>query len=165
MVCWLAPIMSFTADEIWQFMPGKRNESVFLNTWFTDFPVLKNQNQFDWQWLMQVRDDVNKKLENYRAEGKIGSALDAEIVLHAAGEQYQKLKSLGAELRFLLITSDARVIEKPSALEIDIIISEHPKCARCWQRRVDVNADATHPELCGRCVVNITSDGEVRQFA
>ena len=117
---------------------------------------------------MNVRNDVNKVLETYRADGKIGSALDAEIILHAGGGNYDVLCKLKDELRFLLIVSDAKVINNNSAVEIqiEIKVSTNQKCARCWQRREDVGVDKTHPELCGRCVTNVTTaDGEKRWFA
>ncbi len=167
MVRWLAPIMSFTADEIWQCMPGNRDKSIFLNAWFTDFPKLKEDNQFDWQWLMKVRDDVNKVLEVYRAEGKIGSALDAEIILHASGRTHEKLSVLKDELRFLLIVSEAKLINDHSAseLKIDVVVSTHAKCARCWQRREDVGTHKAHETLCERCIDNLGNEGEKRFFA
>lgn len=164
MVRWLAPIMSYTADEIWQYMPGRKVQSVFLSQWFTDFPVVKKQNDADWQWLMQLRNDVNKALENYRAEGKIGSALDAEVILHASGDAYDKLAALGNELRFLLIVSDAKVVQGDQ-FAIEIMVSTHEKCARCWQHRPDVNQHPAHALLCGRCVENICGEGEKRFFA
>lgn len=165
-VRWLAPITSFTADEVWQFMPGKRNESVFLNTWFTDFPDLEKVDAQFWEWMLTVRNEVNKVLESYRAEGKMGSALEAEVVLHVNEADYKKLILLGDELRFILITSDARVMKSDaSKLSVEVIVADHEKCARCWHRRADVGADTAYPELCMRCVINITTDGEVRQFA
>ncbi|WP_423062887.1 isoleucine--tRNA ligase [Candidiatus Paracoxiella cheracis] len=174
----LAPITSFTADEIWQFMPGKREASVFLSSWYRDFPALKEtEGELErWQWLMQVRDEVNKALEACRSEGRIGSALDAEVVLYADDDAYKKLSALGGELRFLLITSDATVLPKskqdPAAektalpeLTVKINVSSNKKCVRCWQCRVDVGTDPEHPELCSRCVENVYSDGEKREFA
>ena len=167
MVRWLAPIMSFTADEIWQFMPGKRNESVFLNRWFTDFPVLKIQDDAFWQWLIKLRNEVNKDLETYRGDGKIGSALEAEVILHAGNGDYEKLETIGDDLRFVFITSDASVIRNDSleSVKIKINVSKNQKCARCWHRRPDVNANSAYPELCGRCVENVAGKGETRQFA
>lgn len=174
----LAPITSFTADEIWQFMPGKREASVFLSSWYRDFPALKEtEGELErWQWLMQVRDEVNKALETCRSEGRIGSALEAEVVLYADDDAYKKLSALGGELRFLLITSDATVLPKskqdPAAektalpeLTVKINVSSNKKCVRCWQCRVDVGTDPEHPELCSRCVENVYSDGEKREFA
>ena len=117
---------------------------------------------------MQVRNDVNKALESYRADGKIGSALDAEIILHADQSAYEKLSMLQNELRFLLITSDARVVKTDNSgdsMQIEIRVSEQEKCVRCWQRRPDVNADSAHAGLCMRCVDNIAGSGEARVFA
>jgi isoleucyl-tRNA synthetase len=167
MVRWLAPIMSFTADEIWQYMPGKRNESVFLNRWFTDFPVLKLQDDAFWQWLIALRNDVNKELEACRAEGSIGSALEAEVILTAANSDYEKLATIGDELRFVFITSNAKVVRDDhlEEIKIEINVSPNAKCVRCWHRRADVNIDSAHPGLCARCVENVAGIGETRCFA
>lgn len=174
----LAPITSFTADEIWQFMPGKREESVFLSTWFSDFPTLTQSDaeQTNWQWLMQVRDEVNKALEACRSVGHIGSALEAEVIVYADKDAYEKLSMLGDELRFLFITSDAVVLpqEKQDAtaqktampeLAVKINVSKNKKCVRCWQCRVEVGTDSEHPELCVRCIENVFKEGEKRAFA
>ena len=176
MTRWLAPITSFTAEEIWQHMPGSRNESVFLNQWFTDFPVLAKQDDTFWPWLIQVRNDVNKVLETYRADGRIGSALEAEVILYGNDAVCEKLKLLGNDLRFLLIVSEASVVNGVAqnhaelaatveGLSIEINVSKHPKCERCWQRRFDVNANTAYEGLCGRCVENVAGAGEVRHFA
>lgn len=177
LVGWLAPILSFTAEEIWQHMPGEREESVFLTQWYKDFPTYTQaKTQLDWPWLMQVRDEVNKLLEVRRKQGDIGSALDANIILYANTSIYDKLAKLGNELRFVLITSDASVkladqVDQEAlscaieGLKIKVCVSTHEKCERCWQRREDVNHDANHPGLCGRCVENIAGIGEKRLFA
>lgn len=177
MVRWFAPILSFTAEEIWQHMPGEREESVFLSAWYEGFPQsIKHDKAYDWRWLMQVRDEVNKALEVARNAGDIGSALDADVVLYADKNTHQRLSSLGDELRFVLITSDAKVLpmaEQNSAaqktgiegLPVNILVSPHQKCVRCWQRRVDVGQHAEHPELCLRCVDNAFGDGEERRYA
>lgn len=176
MVRWLAPMMSFTADEIWQFMPGKRNESVFLNTWFTHFPKIISDGALPWQWLIVARDDVNKILETYRALGKIGSALEAEVILYGTSAVVEKLKKIGGELRFLFIVSDVTVFLKDSAttaqaasatqdLWIQVNVTSHPKCARCWQRREDIGSNAAHSTICKRCIDNITGLGEYRCFS
>ncbi|MCX7120716.1 MAG: isoleucine--tRNA ligase [Gammaproteobacteria bacterium] len=181
MVRWLAPITSFTADEIWQHMPGKRNESVFLNKWFDAFPVVVTSSDGDsvfWQWLIQIRNDVNKVLETYRADGRIGSALEAEVVLYGNDEVCKKLEIVGNDLRFILIVSDVKIINNAethpegcvcaaseSNLWIQVNVSAHPKCERCWHRRFDVNANPAYEGLCGRCVENIAGTGETRHFA
>ncbi|WP_100623237.1 isoleucine--tRNA ligase [Candidatus Coxiella mudrowiae] len=177
-VCWIAPIISFTADEIWQFMPNDREASVFLTQWFSDFPAIKLREEEDqeWQVLLQVRDEVNKALESYRNEGKIGSALAAEILLYADENLYPILAKFGNELRFVLITSEAKVFpikEKTKEafstnlpeLVLEIRVSEFKKCARCWQHQPSVGQIEEHPDLCERCVSNAFGDGEERRFA
>lgn len=166
MVRWLAPIVSFTADEIWHYMPGERNESVFLNKWIVHFPAVERDQDKLWQWLITLRDEVNKQLEVYRTEGKIGSALEAEVVLRCDREAYEKLQLIENELRFLFITSEATVVldDKVHGYEIQIMVTHHKKCSRCWQRRFDVDVDPAHEGLCGRCVENIYGAGEARKF-
>lgn len=175
---WLAPIASFTAEEIWPYIPGKRPDSPFLSTWYNQFPAFKVSAEIDWPLLISVRDAVNKVLERHRLEGGIGSALEAEIILYADEPLFSKLSYLGEELRFVLITSAAEVkslaectlststerTELPN-LRINVIRSAAQKCERCWQYRADVGKQAEHPTLCGRCVANMTAPGETRHFA
>ncbi len=184
MVRWLAPILSFTAEDIWQVMPGERSESVFLDVWY-HVPEMygseseaEEQNQF-WQQVIEVRDAVNKELEELRVAGGIGSGLDAEVDLYCGREIHDRLATLEDELRFVLITSEARLhlIETPpveaqhytlsSKDEIWVAVapSAYPKCIRCWHHRKDVGTNEKHPELCGRCVENVEGKGELRKFA
>lgn len=179
LVRWLAPILSFTAEEIWQHMPGKREKSVFLSEWFKGYiePIVKNG--FDtryWQIVMAVRDEVNKALEQQRSAGKIGAPLEAEVTLFCSETLAADLQQLGDELRFVLITSAAKVQPLSSAsgseleteikdLKLSINVVDYPKCARCWHRRADIGTHKNHPELCGRCIENIDGTGEERQFA
>ena len=116
---------------------------------------------------MTVRNDVNKVLETYRTDGKIGSGLEAEIILHAGGAHYDALYKLKDELRFVFIVSKVTLKNNNNSAEItaDVVVLNYQKCARCWHRREDVGADKAHPELCSRCVINITTGGESRQFA
>ncbi len=178
LVRWIAPVLSFTADEIWQHMPGQRADSVFLSTWYEGFPAAadKVDDVEYWQWLMQVRDEVNKVLEAKRHAGEIGSALDAEVFLYGDNSVNEKLQALGSELRFLLITSAAQSVDAQqrdataqatavNGLWVSVQASKHAKCARCWQRSQDVGASAEHPDICGRCVANVDGSGEVRKFA
>ncbi|WP_295542885.1 isoleucine--tRNA ligase [uncultured Thiohalocapsa sp.] len=176
---WLAPILSFTADEIWQHIPGARDAHVFTATWYEGLCALDAQDPYDralWAQVLAARTAVGKQLETARKAGLIGAALDAEVDLYCAPEIAQALARLGDELRFVLITSEARVhpleARPQSAADTDVdglavavSASEHPKCVRCWHHRADVGADAVHPELCGRCVDNVTGDGEQRRFA
>ncbi len=176
---WIAPILSFTAEEIWQFIPGKRNESVFLNTWYNDLAPLKDHevmNEAYWEKLRSVRDAVNKEIENLRNNGKVGSGLEADVQLFCEPELKTALDALQNELRFVLITSNAEIHLANSHLT-DVIKTEVPglslkvsavsyqKCERCWHRRADVGSHATHPTLCGRCIENVDGKGEIRKFA
>ena len=176
---WMAPILSFTADEIWEHLPGEREDSVFLATWGEPLPTLAEDAQFGtafWEELIGVRTALNKALEQLRADGALRGSLDADVTLYAEDALLSRLEQLGDELRFILITSEARL--KPieaapaealetavSGLRFQVTVSAAPKCERCWHRRDDVGADPRHPTLCGRCVSNIEGPGEVRRFA
>jgi isoleucyl-tRNA synthetase len=176
---WLAPIISYTADEIWQYLPGERTESVFLETWYQGLATLDDDavlNREFWQKVMAVRAAVGKELEKSRAKGDIGSSLNAEIELYCNAEFLDDLNRLSDELRFIFITSNASVMAEGSApedaiqTEIDgvklrVMVSEHEKCVRCWHQRPDVGKTAEHLELCGRCVENVAGEGERRQYA
>jgi isoleucyl-tRNA synthetase len=177
MVRWIAPITSFTAEELWQFVPGETEESVFLAEWYPGLESLDESDDMDeiyWQNLMAVKTAVNKVLESKRADGVIGSSLEAEVTLYCNNELLQQLNKLGTELRFALITSTATVrplSESQDAsdsdvdgLEIAVAQSDHAKCARCWHHREEVGDNKAHEELCGRCIDNIEGDGEVRYF-
>jgi isoleucyl-tRNA synthetase len=174
---WLAPILSFTAEEIWREIPGQRGDSVFLEEWYPGLFALAADDPFDrayWLRLIQVREAAGKALESFRAAGN--SSLDAELELYCDDQLKPLLERLGEELRFVMITSDVRVLplaDKPSAvaeselqgLAIRVEASEHAKCVRCWHHRADVGADPEHPQLCGRCVENVAGEGEPRRFA
>jgi isoleucyl-tRNA synthetase len=173
----MAPIMSFTAEEIYQYIPGEKAESVLLTEWYADLAALPADvmmNEAYWETIRAVRDAVNKEIENQRNAGSIGSALEAEVYLYCEADLYQQLKALQNELRFVLITSfaevsnvipdDALVTEVPG-LKVKIVATKNAKCERCWHRRADVNANAEYPGLCGRCVENVAGAGEVREYA
>jgi len=178
-VCWIAPILSFTAEEIWQYIPGKRSPSIMLETWYEDLAGLTDDelmNRTYWEKIRQVREAVNKEIENQRNAGKIGSALEAEVYLYCGPNLKPLLDALQDELRFVLITSFARVIPEHSGpvdaimtdvagLLLKIEATKQPKCERCWHRRSDVSANSAYPGLCGRCVENVAGAGEVREFA
>ncbi len=176
MVRWIAPILSFTAEEVWGFLPNVANESVFLNTWH-EFPAGAERNPaIDWNALIALKKDVARDLERLRAAGEIGAPLEAEVSVFASPEQAARFEALRDELRFLLITSQARVVQtdNPSAggvptsqadVWIEVKPSSQPKCVRCFHLRSDVGSDPRHPELCARCVVNVEGPGEERLFA
>jgi isoleucyl-tRNA synthetase len=177
MARWLAPILSFTADEIWRSIPGKRAEAVLLTTW-AELPQGSNSRpSIDWERLLKLRGSVARVLEKLRVAGTIGASLDAEVDLYCEPALLEKVRAFGVELRFLFITSEARVFpasERPASAEVaeegdanDAWIvakpSEAKKCVRCWHKRPDAGSNAAHPEICGRCVSNLEGPGETRR--
>jgi isoleucyl-tRNA synthetase len=180
MVRWIAPILSFTADEMWGYLPGKRDRFVFTQQWYDGLFALDGFDGFDrdlWHTAVRVREAVGPRLENARKDGVIGSSLDAELDLYCNDTLLAALQKFGDELRFLLICSDVRLHPESVAqadrvsetelagLQVFIAASAHAKCPRCWHHREDVGSDGSHPELCGRCVANVDGDGETRHFA
>jgi isoleucyl-tRNA synthetase len=179
---WLAPILSFTAEELWKQIPGDHSDSIFLQTWYEDlFDLNKDEsmNMSFWQGILETRSAISKQLEDLRSEKIIGSSLDAEVSVYCNGELNKNMQQLENELRFVMITSEATVNtpDKASDDSIDVTLasgesiriqtkaSSHDKCVRCWHHREDVGSHKEHPELCGRCVENVAGDGEVRRFA
>jgi isoleucyl-tRNA synthetase len=180
LVRWLAPIASFTAEEIWSHMPGSRKESVFLETWYEGWPQVSEKktgmNSDFWDNVIAVREAVSGELEKLRAADKIGSSLDAEVDLYCAPELARRLKMFDDELRFIFISSDARVHNqekrkangmesKPKELFVKVTPSPHVKCVRCWHHRPDVGKNPDHPKICARCVSNVAGSGEIRSYA
>jgi len=172
MVRLLAPILSFTAEEIWELLPGERDASVFYDQFF-EVPRAASDD-VDWAALIAVREVVSKALEDQRAAGTIGSGLEADVTVYADGELKAALEGLGEELRFVFITSEARVAglsDKPGdakdgeGFAVSVVASDNEKCVRCWHRRADVGSVEGHSEVCGRCADNVDGDGEVRQYA
>ncbi len=180
MVRWLAPILSFTAEEIWLQLPGARPASVFLSTWYA-LPKAQRAPSpvIDWPALIALRTDVARELERLRIAGEIGAPLQAELDVYLTPQAYARVNALGDELRFLMITSQARVhrVEQPPAGAVPAVSvsgggvwlqvrrTAAPKCVRCWHHRADVGSTVEHPELCSRCVANLVAPGEVRRFA
>ena len=176
MVRWLAPILSFTAEEVWGYLPGERRESVFHETWHALPPV--PPESIDWAALMALRSDVLRELEKLRDAGRIGAPLDARVDVYCTPAELARFAVLGTELRFLLITSHAHVHEASAApagavpatstgsagVWILVQPTDDPKCVRCWHHRRDVGTDARHPQLCARCVSNIEGPGEERKY-
>lgn len=179
LVRWMAPIMSFTADEIWNVMPGKRPQYVFTEEWYDGLfglNALDSMNDDYWATLLAVRGEVNKVLEQARADKLIGGSLEAAVTLYADDALAAQLNSLGNELRFVLLTSQAEVKPLSAApesavnseldgLRIGFGKAEGSKCPRCWHYATDIGQDSEHPELCGRCVTNVAGNGEERKFA
>ena len=174
-VRWFMPVMSFTAQELWTKIPGNSQESLFWETWY-DGLFASDQNaaisEGCWQLIAKVKNEVNRKIEVMRKEGGIGSSLEAEVVLYVNDEIADCLEKLEDELRFVLITSQAKVIRgkggeasEVDGLALEVSASTNKKCERCWHRREDIGVGKKHPELCGRCVENVDGEGEVRKYA
>src|SRR5437773_8783477 len=158
----MAPILSFTAEELWQVFTGKRDDSVFFQTWHA-LPRPKDGAQLlpKWERLRELRNPVRKKIEELRAAGQVGSSLQAEVDFHAGGGDYELLRSLGEDLKFVMLTSAARVHRASAELRVEVAPSLHRKCERCWHYRPDVDDEA----LCGRCRSNLHGPGEKRLYA
>jgi isoleucyl-tRNA synthetase len=183
---WIAPILTFTADEMWAHLPGERSGHVLFATWYDGLaPLPEYEDDIaksgrlgskDMEVQIGLREAIYRALEPMRAQSKIGAALDVEIELYVTQNDMEKLSAFANELRFLLIVSDVRVLsvhERPAdAVPIGygaagyrrILVSPHNKCTRCWHHRADVGTHAEHPELCGRCVSNVDGPGEDRRW-
>ena len=162
----IAPVLSFTAEEIWAVVNKDAEDSVFLHA-FAALPAITDADALTarYERLRALRTQVAKKLEEARAAGKIGSSLQAEVTIHASGEDLAALQSVGDDLRFVLITSVARLVPASGELVIEVAASNHAKCERCWHYVADVGSHADHPTICGRCVSNLFGDGEKRVYA
>ena len=180
MLRWMAPILSFTAEEAWEFMPapvnGDREASVLLATWYEGLfdQTTADFNDAYWRRIMTVKTEVNKLLEAARNQKVVGASLAADITLFVDGELADDLNRLGDELRFVLISSAATVnafdANQGEATAIDglrvlVTASAHEKCDRCWHHREDVGSHKLHETLCGRCVENVDGEGEHRTCA
>lgn len=179
LVRWMAPVMSFTAQEVWEAMPGERDEFVFTGTWYAGLPAFDTTSSLDnefWQTIMKIKTEVNSALEKARNEKTIGGSLEAKVIVYVNEEKASLLAKLKDELRFVLITSEAEVkslsekTETAIALNdsnvfVDVLVADGEKCARCWHHKPEVGSDPKHPELCNRCIDNVDGDGEVRHYA
>jgi len=164
MLRWMAPFLSFTAEEAWKFVStGKPGESIFAQT-FSKFAAPDEALLAKWSRIREIRDVVNKDIEAVRAEGKVGSSLQANLQLSAPAEDFALLGSLGDDLKFVFITS-AIELAAGEALSTVVTPSAAQKCDRCWHYRDDVGHDPAHPTICGRCTSNLFGAGEPRSFA
>ncbi len=170
MTRWLAPILSFTAEELWTEIPGARSGTVFTAEWYALPATAANEeiSNDDWAEIFSVKKSVNEAIETKRTAGEIGSSLQAEVIITASDRTWKALNKLGGELRFVLITSAVHLqMQSESEVRdlVSVTASAHAKCVRCWHYREDVGAHAEDPELCGRCVENVNGSGEKRRFA
>jgi isoleucyl-tRNA synthetase len=168
---WVAPILSFTADELWEYLPGERNESVMLNTWYDQLASLPETEKIDlvsWEQIFKVRDIVSKAIEEKRNAGLVKGGLTTEVTIKAGEQWFKPLRLVGEELKFVLITSKVELIlddVSDSAIEIQVVASGYKRCDRCWHQVDEVGKNSVHPELCDRCIGNIDGDGEHRLYA
>jgi isoleucyl-tRNA synthetase len=163
MLRWMAPFLSFTAEEAWTTFGT--SESIFLET-FSDFGAADAALLAKWHDIIQVRDIANKKIEEKRADGQVGASLQAELLIECDSPVYEELKSLGEDLKFIFITSKVTLKQVAGkGLTVTVNASQATKCERCWHYVDDVGSDAAHPTICGRCVSNLHGAGETRLVA
>ncbi|MSQ56328.1 MAG: isoleucine--tRNA ligase, partial [Limnohabitans sp.] len=161
MLRWMAPFLSFTAEEAWQVFGN--SPSIFTQTYFQLGSI--NQSLLTkWNRIRDIRDNVNKEIETLRAQGLVGSSLQADIQLQVAPQDHALLASLGEDLKFIFITSAVELISATD-WQVQVKASSHTKCERCWHYRADVGHDTQHPTICLRCTSNLYGSGEARQFA
>ncbi|MEI7374932.1 isoleucine--tRNA ligase [Dickeya chrysanthemi] len=178
LVRWMAPIMSFTADEIWAYLPGERAQFVFTEEWYDGLFGLadsESMNDTFWAEMLNVRGEVNKVIEQARNDKRIGGSLEAAVTLYADDALFAQLGRLQGELHFALLTSkahlahyedapaDAQQSELPG-LKVVLTKADGEKCPRCWHYETDIGSDAVHPDVCGRCATNVGGNGEERKF-
>jgi isoleucyl-tRNA synthetase len=173
MVRWLTPVLSFTAEEVWQNMPQNNSDSVFLQTWYEDLAIGYKNEAID--KCRSINTYVRKQMEDMRAGKEIGSSLEVEIDIYCDQDIFSLLSDLGDELRFIFITSYARIhlkekqlidcVDAGEGVQIKVSKSNHKKCVRCWHHREEVGNIKDHPELCSRCIDNAIGNGEKREFA
>jgi isoleucyl-tRNA synthetase len=161
MLRWMAPFLSFTAEEAWKTFGT--SESIFLET-FSDFGAADVALLAKWARIREIRDLVNKDIENLRTAGQVGASLQAEITLTAPAADHALLTSLGEDIKFVFITSKVTLLAG-DALVVQVAASQATKCERCWHYADDVGHDPAHPTICGRCVSNLHGAGETRLIA
>jgi isoleucyl-tRNA synthetase len=162
MLRWMAPFLSFTAEEAWSVMGT--SPSIFFET-YTNLATPNSALVDKWRVIKDVRELANKEIESKRSAGMIGASLQAELTIACDGAAYDALASLGDDLKFVFITSKVQLLRKAGELHIDVKASEAVKCERCWHYSEGIGLDTAHPTLCGRCTSNLYGSGEVRHFA
>jgi len=163
MLRWMAPFLSFTAEEAWPVLAGAQNQgSIFFET-FAQLPAADEPLLAKWSRIRAVRETVNKEIETVRTAGGVGSSLQATVKLTVPADDHAVLASLGDDLKFVFIVSQVALLEGDA--KVEVIPAVAAKCERCWHYRDDVGADAAHPTLCGRCTSNLFGAGEARLVA
>jgi isoleucyl-tRNA synthetase len=182
----MAPILTFTADEIWSYLPGEKANHVLMSEWYNDLSVMTDGSSLterDFRLLLSLRDHLSVQMEWLRNADKIGSSLQAEVDIYIDEATFKRFKDVQAELHFFFITSEVRLKsleEKPDdACEavhevglldqsgqtwIKVVQANYSKCVRCWHYVASVGQNPHDPELCSRCIENVNGNGEVRRF-
>ena len=161
MLRWMAPFLSFTAEEAWKEFGS--SESIFLET-YADFKPQDDALLAKWSRIREIRDAVNKDIEALRADGKVGSSLQADVTLEVNANDHALLASLGRDVKFVFITSAITLVAS-AAYKTTVVASSNTKCERCWHYQDDVGNDENHPTICSRCISNLYGEGETRTFA
>ena len=170
----MAPVLSYTAEEIWQTLYPDTNDFVILHDWSKADDVIALEAHVEyaqrlkakWEAVRAIRAEAAKEIEIVRGTGQIGSSLQSELDFHVNGDVYDALNSLGDDLRFVMITSDAKVYKAVDGVQkVNVLPSQHAKCARCWHYRADVGASVAHPTICSRCEANLFGQAEARKYA
>ncbi len=169
MLRWMAPFLSFTAEEAWKVLAPEKTGSIFTET-YADVAAWQNDALLDkWKQVRTVRDESNRRIEDFRSQGKVGSSLQANVVVAAKPELRALLDGLGDDLKFVLITSKAGLLDLPAddaeTFRVTPEASTATKCERCWHYRDDVGIEVAHPTICGRCTTNLFGNGETRRVA
>ena len=178
LVRWIAPILSYTAEEIWALMPGDREDSVLMSQWYEGLFALDSglYDKAFWQKTMALINTVNEAIEPLRREKVIRGSLEATVRVQPVNEDHREfLEKWGDELRFILIVSEATIEPDQTIPPADCYVTpdyrvwieknSDNKCVRCWHQREDVGQSSEHPELCGRCIENVAGSGEQRRLA
>jgi isoleucyl-tRNA synthetase len=163
MLRWMAPFLSFTAEEAWKDFGKSATGTIFTET-YSHFDATDEALNAKWNRIREIRDGVNKDIEVLRADGKVGSSLQAEVELTVPADDFALLSTLGDDLKFVFITSAISLVAGP-AISTMVAASNNVKCERCWHYRADVGVDPAHPTLCGRCTSNLYGTGEIRNYA
>ena len=169
MLQWMAPFLSFTAEEAWQIFAHRTADQTTIFT--SEYQAIQTSDTGDaliqkWTEIRRIRQDVTKAIELKRENGELGSSLQAEIVIQAPSFEASLLKTIQDDLKFVMITSSAQVEEIDGVpLQVFVRTSSHAKCIRCWHYAPTVGSNPQHPELCQRCEMNLFADGEIRQYA
>ncbi|MDC0127165.1 isoleucine--tRNA ligase [Methylophilaceae bacterium] len=162
----MAPVLSFTAEELWNVVNKKNKSTIFVESWY-ELPIhgLSKEELLGWRHAIDVRNLANKKIEALREKGIVGSSLQAEVKISAPSDIYKSLSFFDKELKYILITSNSTLQESKGELEVNVSASKNSKCERCWHYVENIGQNSKHPTICKRCISNLFEEGERRKHA